>query len=234
MGFIITEPASDTSLPLCYDSIALTLMRPSILILLFSVAGFSQTALDPRAKADCEETGTRLTSLMSALPKDAARPKACSTLREEAVTQLRLAVAVEKAACQVPNAKGLTVPLKAQIDRRSTASDRLLDMMRECEEVMKAAESAQPTPLKKPQEITSCVIYKQSWDDRQIDKQYAAIRKADPEGTTCKIELPKTYAAHCGAQKTAWPQQEFSADLAALIKLSLDMSRCQAELQIKK
>ena len=156
-------------------------------------------------------------------------------MRDEAANQLRLSIAVEKAACEGPAARGLTVLQKAQIERRTTASDRLLDMMRECDEVLKAAESAQPKPeIKKATEITSCVIYKQSWDDRQIEKRFAAIRKADPDSSKCKLELPKAYGEHCGAKKTAWAQDRFNTDLADLIKVSLDMSRCEAELQIRK
>ncbi len=213
-----------------------TSMRLTLVSLLVTSASFCQTAPDARGKADCEETASRLTSLMSILARESPKGRASAALRDEAANQLRLSIAVEKASCEGSSAHGLTAAQKAQIDRRTYAADRLLDMMRESDEVLKAAESAQskaPEP-KKPQEITSCVIYKQSWDDRQIDKRFAAIRKADPEAAHCKFELPKAYAAHCGAQKAAWPQDEFNSDLAALIKLSLDMSRCEAELKNNK
>lgn len=211
-------------------------MRILTLTYLLSALAFCQSTPDPRGKAECEETATRLSSLLSVLPKDGGRPKACAALRDEAGNQLRLSIAVEKAACEGPAARGLTVPLNAQIERRTTGSTRMLDLMRECEEISRAIESAQPKAIeaRKPQEITSCVIYKQSWDDRQIDKRSAAIRKADPDRAKCKLELPTAYAAHCGAQKKDWPQEEFGADLAGLIKVAIEMSRCEADLQIKK
>ncbi|MEO8025292.1 MAG: hypothetical protein ABI823_02405 [Bryobacteraceae bacterium] len=199
-------------------------------------------AQDAPAKADCEDAATRLKSLLSIVPKDADgqhRAKSCLALRDEAGNQLRLSIAVEKSACEGPAAKGLTVPQKALIERRTTASNRLLDMMRECDEVMKAADSVQPRSApetRKPAEITSCVIYKQSWDDRQLDKRFAAIHKADPQGATCKAKLPEVFETHCdGAKvKAPWPQQEFNTDLADLIRVALEMRRCEAILGITK
>jgi len=208
----------------------------------------AQNTPDQRTKADCEPTASRLTGLLNVIPKDAAtqhRPKACAALRDEAANQIRLSIAVEHAACEAPNAQGLSAAQKAQIERRTAASNRLLDLMRDCEEAMKIADATATQPAdrrkaaepKKAPEITSCAIYKQASDERRIEKRFAAIRRADPEGAKCKLELPTAYAKHCGAAgsaKAEWPKDEFNRDLADLIKLAIDMSRCEASLQIKK
>lgn len=223
-------------------------MRAICVLLTFISALAAQNTPDSRTKADCEPTASRLTGLLNVIPKDTAtpdRPKACAALRDEAAHQIRLSIAVEHAACEAPNAQGLSAAQKAHIERRTAASNRLLDLMRDCEEAMKIAD-ATATPStdkrktaepKKAPEITSCSIYKQASDERKIEKRFAAIRKADPEGARCKLELPTAYAKHCGAAgsvKAEWPKDEFNRDLADLIKLAIDMSRCEASLQIKR
>ncbi len=207
-------------------------------ILLLPVVTLCQTAPDPRAKKECDDTAARLNTLVSALPKEGDRPKACAALRDEAENQLRLTLAAQASACGGQPPGGLAAAQKAEIERRVTASSRMKVLLRDCEAAIKAIEPP-PAPksaaeARKTPGFTSCDIYKQSWNDRQIEKRFAAIRKVDPESAKCKLELPTAYAAHCGTQKTEWPQDEFSTDLAGLIKISLEMSRCETELQIKK